>query len=79
MLETGKTYVVKLLLEGGNPKDDMNYGWTVQGGEIVEGQGTRSLKVRINHPNEILKAWVSVGGINPYCEGTVSCSCGPSR
>jgi hypothetical protein len=79
LLETGKTYLVRLLVEGGNPKDDVNYNWSVSGAEIVGGQGTRSLEVRINHPNKIVKAWVELGGINPYCDRMASCSCGPSR
>lgn len=79
LLETGKTYTVKLLVEGGNPKDDVNYNWSVTGAEIVGGQGTRSLEVRIKHPNKILKAWVELGGINPYCDRMASCSCGPTR
>lgn len=79
LLETGKTYVVRLLVEGGNPKDDVNYNWSVSGAQIVGGQGTRSLVVRINHPNKIVKAWVSLGGVNPYCDAVASCSCGPTR
>ena len=79
LLETGKTYVVRLLVEGGNPKDNVNYNWSVTGAEIVGGQGTRSLVFRINQPNKIVKAWVSLGGVNPYCDAVTSCSCGPSR
>jgi len=71
--------VVKLLVEGGNLKDDVNYNWSVTGGEIVGGQGTRSLAVRINQPNKMLEVWVSLGGINPYCDAVTSCSCGPTR
>ena len=79
LLETGKTYVVKLHVEGGNLKNDVNYNWSVTGAEIVGGQGTRSLEVRINHPNEIVEAWVSLGGFTPYCNAVASCSCGPTR
>jgi hypothetical protein len=79
LLETGKTYTVKLVVEGGNLKPDVSYNWSVTGGEIVGGQGTLGLVVRINKPNEILKAWVSLGGVNPYCDAVTNCSCGPSR
>ena len=79
LLETGKIYEVRLLVEGGNLKDDVNYNWSVSGGEIVDGQGTCTLRVRINKPNKIFKAWVELGGINPYCDRMASCSCGPSR
>jgi len=79
VLETGKTYMVKLLVEGGNLKDDVNYNWSVTGAEIVGGQGTRALVVRIKQPNEIVKAWVSLGGVNPYCDAVANCSCGPTK
>lgn len=79
LLETGKTYVVSLLIEGGSPKGELIYAWSVSGAEIVEGQGTRSLKIRINQPNQIVKAFVELGGINPYCERLATCSCGPTR
>src|SRR5215213_834447 len=52
LLETGKTYEVKALVEGGKPKYEVFYGWSVQGAEIVEGQGIRTLKIRITHPNQ---------------------------
>ena len=79
LLETGKTYLVKLLVEGGNPKDDVSYNWSVTGAQIVGGQGTRSLAIRINQPNKLVETWVSLGGVNPYCNAVASCSCGPSK
>ncbi len=79
LLETGKTYVVKLVVEGGKPKYDLTYSWSVQGGEIVEGQGIPTLKFRVTHPNEIVKAFVEVGGFNPYCDRLATCACGPTR
>jgi hypothetical protein len=79
VLETGKTYVVKLVVEGGKPKYDPIYAWSVQGGEIVEGQGIPTLKFRVTHPNEIVKAFVEVAGFNPYCERLATCSCGLTR
>jgi hypothetical protein len=79
LLETGKTYEVKAVVEGGKPKYDVTYAWSMQGAEIVEGQGTRSLKVRINQPNQIVKAWVELAGFNPYCDRLATCSCGPTR
>lgn len=79
LLEVGKTYTVKLHVENVDPKANVNYNWSVTGGEIVGGQGTLGLAVRIKNPNEILKAWVSLGGVNPYCDPVANCSCGPSR
>ena len=79
LLETGKTYVAKVLVEGGKPKWNLTYGWSVHGGEIVEGQGIPTLKFRVTHPNEIVKVFVEVGGFNPYCDRLVTCSSGPTR
>jgi hypothetical protein len=79
VLETGKTYLLKVVVEGGILKDDVSYNWSVTGAEIVGGQGTRGLAIRIKNPNEIVKTWVSLGGINPYCEAVTNCSCGPTR
>jgi len=83
LLETGKTYLVKVLVEGGNPKDEANYlgnfNWSVTGAQIVGGQGTRALAIRINQPNKIVEVWVSLGGVNSYCDPVTSCSCGPTR
>jgi hypothetical protein len=79
LLETGKTYTVTALVEGGKPKDEVFYGWSVQGGEIVQGQGIRSLKVRIKEPNQIVRVFVELGGFNPYCDRVASCECGPTR
>lgn len=79
LLESGKTYEVKAVVEGGNPKYEVFYGWSVQGAEIVEGQGLRTLKIRITQPNIIVKAFVELGGFNPYCDRLASCECGPTR
>jgi hypothetical protein len=79
LLETGKTYTATALVEGGKPKYDVTYLWSVQGGEIVEGQGIRTLKFRIKEPNQIVKVFVQLAGFNPYCEGIASCEIGPTR
>jgi len=79
LLETGKVYEVKVVVEGGKPEYNITPVWSVQGGEIVEGQGTPTLKFRVTHPNQIVKAFVEVGGFNPYCDRLATCSCGPTR
>jgi hypothetical protein len=76
ILETGKTYAVRVTVEGVKPESDMPYGWSVSNGEIVEGQGTRSLKIRIDDPNKEVTATVEVNGIDPYCDRVASCTLG---
>jgi hypothetical protein len=78
VLETGKTYLMKVVVEGEILKDDVSYNWSVTGAEIVGGQGTRSL-VRVTHPNKIVETWISLGGVNAYCDAVTSCKCGPTR
>ena len=72
-------FEAKLIVEGGNVKDDGNFNWSVTGAQIVGGQGTRSLSMRINQPNKIVEVWVSLGGINPHCNAVTNCSAGPTR
>jgi hypothetical protein len=79
VLETGKTYLLKVVVEGGILKDDVSYNWSVTGAEIVGGQGTRALAIRITNPNKIVETWVSLGGVNPYCDVVTSCKCGPTK
>ena len=79
VLETGKTYLLKVVVEGGTLKDNVSFNWSVTGAEIVGGQGSRSLAIRITHPNKIVETWVSLGGVNPYCDVVTNCSCGPTR
>ena len=80
LLETGKTYVVKALVEGGDLKPDVTYNWSMSsGGEIVGGQGTPGLVVRIKEPDKIFEAWLSLGNINPHCDAVASCKAGPTR
>ena len=79
VLETGKTYLMKVVVEGGVLKDDVSYNWSVTGAEIVGGQGTRALAIRITNPNKIVETWISLGGVNPYCNAVTSSKCGPTR
>ena len=68
-----------MVVVGGILKDDVSYNWSVTGATIVRGQGTRALAIRITNPNKIVETWVSLGGVNPYCEAVTSCKCGPTR
>src|SRR5687768_11939421 len=50
--ESGKTYTVKVRVEGDNSNQELSYSWTVSSGEIIEGQGTSSVKIRISDPTQ---------------------------
>ena len=72
----GETYTVQLRVEGADPATKLSYKWSVGGGggEIVEGQGTPTLKVRCTHPENTITTTVEVGGLPGDCENTASCT-----
>lgn len=73
-LELGKVYVLKAQVEGENPDDELIFIWSISAGEIVEGQGTRSLKIRINEQKGAITAALELGGIDPECPRAAICS-----
>lgn len=72
--EAGKIYTVKVRIEGENVNRELSYNWSVSSGEIVEGQGTSSLKIRIIDPDKTVTATVEVNGLDLSCARTASCS-----
>ena len=50
----------------------IEYNWTIHGGEIVEGQGTTSLKVLRNVLGQNLTVTVKVSGFPDGCDNTAS-------
>ena len=71
--ETGKVYVFKVRVEGADTTD-LSYSWTVSTGEIVQGQGTPTLRVRFTEGGKSLTATVEVNGLPLDCERAASCS-----
>ena len=72
--ESGKTYTVKVRVEGDNSNEELSYNWSVSNGEIIEGQGTSSLKIRISDPGKGVTATVEVNGLKVDCDRVASCS-----
>jgi hypothetical protein len=59
----------------GTPSTPLTYTWTVTGARIIEGQGTDSIKVDSKGlQGKTITATVEVGGIDPACNKTASCS-----
>lgn len=50
----------------------MTYQWTVDSGEIVEGQGTAKVKVVGSEPGSIITATVEIEGLPSGCQNTAS-------
>jgi len=75
--ETGKTYKLTFHVEGLHTSNDLTYIWSVSNGEILSGQGTRTLEIRVKDPGKAVTATASLGGIDPDCNGaSASCSFG---
>ena len=47
----------------------IGYAWTVENGELIDGQGTSTLKIRASRTssNKLLKATVEISGVDPSC------------
>ena len=59
----------------GNPEPVLTYHWTVSAGTTVKGQGTSSIEVHTsNLAGKTVTATVEVGGMDPACSKTASCS-----
>jgi hypothetical protein len=72
--ESVKNYTVKVRVEGDNSNQELSYNWSVSNGEIIEGQGTSSLKIRISDPSKGVTATVEVNGLKVDCDRVASCS-----
>jgi hypothetical protein len=58
---------------GEEAKDyEIEYNWTIHGGEIVEGQGTTSVSVLRNVQGQSLMVTVNVSGLPDGCSNTAS-------
>lgn len=69
-----KTYTVKAHLEGEDSNQELSYNWWVSGGEIIDGQGTASLKIRISDPRQVVTVTVEVKGLKEDCPRVASCT-----
>src|SRR5439155_26030695 len=59
----------------GTPEVTPTYNWTVSAGTITSGQGTSSITVSTNNlGGQTVTATVEVGGLDPSCGRTASCS-----
>src|SRR5260370_17684073 len=59
----------------GNPEVWVIYKWTVSGGTITGGQGTDTITVdTAGKGGQTITATVELGGIDPSCGRTASCS-----
>ena len=63
------------IITGGKPSGEVSYCWTVAGGTIKSGQGTAIIEVEATgRDRQGLTAAVDIGGFDPHCAHTASCS-----
>ena len=62
-------------VSGGDPTVKVTYTWTVTAGKISGGQGTSMITIDVSDvTRESITAMVSIGGLDPACPNTASCT-----
>jgi hypothetical protein len=60
---------------GGDPTEKTTYTWSVSAGKISGGQGTSTITIDVSDVTlESITATVSIGGHDPSCVNTASCT-----
>lgn len=69
----GEPIVFSATIKDADPGAVLSYNWSVDKGTIVEGQGTHTIKLK----SAGVSSWTAtlkVGGLNPSCASTASCT-----
>jgi hypothetical protein len=61
-------------IEDGKANDKLTFRWTVTGGTIVDGQGTRSIKIKGDAGATTATASLEIEGLECGCQHAASCS-----
>ena len=73
--EPGQPITFQAQVDGGDPTVKVTYTWTVSAGKISGGQGTSMITVDVSDVTRgSITATVSIGGYDPLCDGTASCT-----
>jgi hypothetical protein len=74
-VESGKPLKFKAKVEGGKPKWEPTFNWTVDKGTIKSGQGTATIEVDLEGQDcKGVTATVEVSGVDPSCPRVASCT-----
>jgi len=76
VVDSKQPVVFEATVAGGDPEVKPTYTWSITAGKIISGQGTSKLRIDasnlVGHP---ITATVTVGGLDPRCQGNIaSCS-----
>lgn len=73
--EDGQPLTFVVTVNGADPEAVLTYTWTTYGGTIIEGQGSPTIKLKAERwKGQSFTATVTIGGLNPACSSTASCS-----
>src|SRR5687768_6998511 len=61
-------------IKGAPPDTTATFNWSVFNGEIISGQGTGAVTVRVENHCDSITAKVDVGGFAAVCPGSASCT-----
>ena len=70
----GEPMIFEARIDAGDPGPTASYNWTVFGGTLIQGQGTPIIKVQPGRGGHSYTASLEIGGLNPTCPKTASCS-----
>jgi hypothetical protein len=73
LVPEGYPATISVSVVGAPDPEKIIYKWSVSGSEIIEGQGTKAIKVKVRY-NQMVTATVKVCGLEDKCKSTDSCS-----
>jgi PKD domain-containing protein len=76
-VEAGQPITFTASVTGGDPNMTPTYNWSVSAGTISSGQGTSTITVdTTGTAGQSVTATVTIGGVDPSCNATASCTTG---
>lgn len=73
-VDAGQSATLTATVSGGDPNVTPSFSWTVTGGTITSGQGTPTITVDTAGVTGSFTATATVGGYDPTCPNTASCT-----
>jgi hypothetical protein len=72
--EPGEPVTASAHITGGKADQKLTFRWTVARGTIVEGQGTTSIKIKVDAGSSSPIATLEIEGLDSGCQHAASCS-----
>lgn len=71
-IKEGELQISTATVAGGDSRIIPTYTWTIHGGTIIQGQGTRAINFKVRGDSYTVS--VQIGGLNSGCSTSASCS-----